>query len=60
MIKVACSQQGAVVSFVREIAPKMRKLSAEDLVRYQSDGVVHLKGAFDKEWLSKDPLMSGV
>ena len=38
----------------------MRKLSAEDLVRYQSDGVVHLKGAFDKEWLSKDPLMSGV
>ena len=48
------------MSFVREIAPKMRKLSAEDLVRYQSDGVVHLKGAFDKEWLSKDPLMSGV
>ena len=38
----------------------MRKLSAEDLVRYQSDGVVHLKGVFDKEWLSKDPLMSGV
>ena len=38
----------------------MRKLSAEDLVRYQSDGVVHLKGVFDNEWLSKDPLMSGV
>ena len=33
----------------------MKKLSAEDLARYKLDGVVHLKGAFGKEWLSKEP-----
>ena len=32
---------------------EMKKSSAEDLAHYKQDGVVHLKGAFDKEWLSK-------